>query len=174
MDIWFLFTSATNDFTNFSKRYGNLSMTSLLLTHTGTYFFWKCCQILKDDEISILLLYQLNLFILTIFKVKRLTIHTFQKGKQNGELRTEFRKGHNKYRRCCGPLCWTFMIFKTLIGEFLDYRIASYSCRGNYSFLNSQKLENFIYRISSYSCRGNYSFLNSSSEESIQVFVSLM
>ena len=48
------------------------------------------------------------------------TIPTFQKGKQNGELRTEFRKGHNKYRRCCGPLCWTFMIFKTLIGKFLD------------------------------------------------------
>ena len=31
-----------------------------------------------------------------------------------------------------------------------------------------------IYRISSYSCRGNYSFLNSSSEETIQVFISLM
>ena len=30
------------------------------------------------------------------------------------------------------------------------------------------------YRISSYSCRGNYSFLNSSSEETIQVFISLM
>ena len=35
-------------------------------------------------------------------------------------------------------------------------------------------LPNYIYRISSYSCRGNYSFLNSSSEETIQVFVSLM
>ena len=32
----------------------------------------------------------------------------------------------------------------------------------------------YIYRISSYSCRGNYSFLNSSSEETIQVFLSLM
>ena len=32
----------------------------------------------------------------------------------------------------------------------------------------------FGYRISSYSCRGNYSFLNSSSEETIQVFISLM
>ena len=31
-----------------------------------------------------------------------------------------------------------------------------------------------IYRISSYNCRGNYSFLNSSSEETIQVFISLM
>ena len=31
-----------------------------------------------------------------------------------------------------------------------------------------------VYRISSYSCRGNYSFLNSSSEETIQVFISLM
>ena len=30
------------------------------------------------------------------------------------------------------------------------------------------------YRISSYSCRGNYSFLNSSSEETIRVFLSLM
>ena len=32
-------------------------------------------------------------------------------------------------------------------------------------------IENFVfstYRISSYSCRGNYSFLNSSSEETIQ------
>ena len=33
---------------------------------------------------------------------------------------------------------------------------------------------NFDYRISSYSCRGNYSFLNSSSEETIQVFISLI
>ena len=41
------------------------------------------------------------------------------------------------------------------------YRISSYIFRRNY-------------RISSYSCRGNYSFLNSSSEETIQVFVSLM
>ena len=31
-----------------------------------------------------------------------------------------------------------------------------------------------MYRISSYNCRGNYSFLNSSSEETIQVFISLM
>ena len=31
-----------------------------------------------------------------------------------------------------------------------------------------------MYRISSYSCCGNYSFLNSSSEETIQVFISLM
>ena len=30
------------------------------------------------------------------------------------------------------------------------------------------------YRISSYSCRGNYSFLNSTSEGTIQVFISLM
>ena len=30
------------------------------------------------------------------------------------------------------------------------------------------------YRISSYNCCGNYSFLNSSSEETIQVFISLM
>ena len=29
-------------------------------------------------------------------------------------------------------------------------------------------MENITYRISSYSCRGNYSFLNSSSEETIQ------
>ena len=35
-------------------------------------------------------------------------------------------------------------------------------------------LINIIYRISSYNCRGNYSFLNSSSEETIQVFISLM
>ena len=28
--------------------------------------------------------------------------------------------------------------------------------------------QNCIYRISSYNCRGNYSFLNSSSEETIQ------
>ena len=33
---------------------------------------------------------------------------------------------------------------------------------------------NLNYRISSYNCRGNYSFLNSSSEETIQVFISLM
>jgi len=40
--------------------------------------------------------------------------------KQNGELRTEFRKGHDKYKRwCCGPICWTFMIFKTLIGKYI-------------------------------------------------------
>ena len=31
----------------------------------------------------------------------------------------------------------------------------------------------YRYRISSYDCRGNYSFLNSSSEETIQVFISL-
>ena len=30
------------------------------------------------------------------------------------------------------------------------------------------------YRISSYNCRGNYSFLSSSSEETIQIFISLM
>ena len=40
-----------------------------------------------------------------------------KKRKQNGELRTEFRKGHDKYRRCCGPICWTFLIFKTLVGK---------------------------------------------------------
>ena len=37
-----------------------------------------------------------------------------------------------------------------------------------------QVRERYTYRISSYSCRGNYSFLNSSSEETIQVFISLM
>ena len=35
-------------------------------------------------------------------------------------MRTEFRKGHNKIsRRCCGPICWTFLIFKTLAGVLL-------------------------------------------------------
>ena len=36
------------------------------------------------------------------------------------------------------------------------------------------KKKNYEYRISSYNCRGNYSFLNSSSEETNQVFISLM
>ena len=95
---------------------------SLFIRLLETYFF-KCCQMLKDGEKfqeSAYCSTTNRFFLIWPFFFDKKAIPTFQKGKQNGELRTEFRKGHNKYRRCCGPLCWTFMIFKTLIGKFLD------------------------------------------------------
>eukprot|EP00095_Tigriopus_kingsejongensis_P007875 maker-scaffold127_size327531-snap-gene-1.8 protein:Tk07875 transcript:maker-scaffold127_size327531-snap-gene-1.8-mRNA-1 annotation:"hypothetical protein BRAFLDRAFT_93831" len=36
--------------------------------------------------------------------------------KNGGGLHASIRTSKPKYRRCCGPLCWTFLAFKTLIG----------------------------------------------------------
>ena len=58
--------------------------------------------------------------------------------------------------------------FATFDREFLDF------ASSNKVSLTVKMFRKKIYRISSYSCRGNYSFLNSSSEETIQVFISLM
>ena len=54
--------------------------------------------------------------------------------------------------------------------HYTIYHISTYGFRGNYSLLEVENQEIFIYRISSYNCRGNYS----SSEETIQVFISLV
>ncbi|TRY71775.1 hypothetical protein TCAL_12171 [Tigriopus californicus] len=39
-----------------------------------------------------------------------------RKAKNGGGLHASIRTSKPKYRRCCGPLCWTFLAFKSLIG----------------------------------------------------------
>lgn len=31
-------------------------------------------------------------------------------------MHASIRTSRPRYRRCCGPLCWTFLAFKTLVG----------------------------------------------------------
>ena len=40
-----------------------------------------------------------------------------KKKAKNGDLHTTIRTSKPKYRRCCGPLCIMFLIFKLLIGK---------------------------------------------------------
>ena len=111
VEIWFLFTSATDDFTNFSKRYGNLSMA---ISYSNSYRNMNSSSNeLKshmEDNISIITM----LLKSDEWSGKKIALHIYTKSYSNklGAIcNLHFCPGHKTSRNWSRSIKWCAFLF---------------------------------------------------------------